>query len=82
MDALSIIITLVSVIASVLQIILFFKVWGMCNDVRAMRRGNTNNTPEAEANIPDSKVDAEGWGWSILAIALIALIVGFIIYNN
>lgn len=38
MDTLSIIITLVSVIASVLQIVLFFKVWGMCNDVRVMRQ--------------------------------------------
>lgn len=33
MDTLSIIITLVSVIASVLQIVLFFKVWGMCNNI-------------------------------------------------
>lgn len=82
MDTLSIIITLVSVIASVLQIVLFFKVWGMCNDVRAMRRSNANNTQEAEANIPDSKVDAQGCGWLILAVTLIALIVGFIIYNN
>lgn len=82
MDTLSIIITLVSVIASVLQIVLFFKVWGLCNDVHAMRRGNTNNTSEAGANIPDSKVDAKGYGWLILAVALIALIVGFIIYNN
>lgn len=38
MDTLSIIITLVSVIASVLQIVLFFKVWGMCNDVRVIRQ--------------------------------------------
>lgn len=82
MDTLSIIITLVSVIASVLQIVLFFKVWGMCNDVRAMRKGNTNNSQEVETNISDSKVDAKGWGWSILAIALIALIVGFIIISN
>lgn len=82
MDTLSIIITLVSVIASVLQIVLFFKVWGMCDDVRAMRKGNTNNSQEVETNISDSKVDAKGWGSSILAIALIALIVGFIIISN
>ena len=82
MDTLSIIITLVSVIASVLQIVLFFKVWGMCNDVRAMRRGNTTNTQEAETNIPDSKFVAKGWGWLILAFSLITLIVVFTIYNN
>lgn len=37
MNALSIIITLISVVAGVLQIILFFKVWGMCNDVADMK---------------------------------------------
>ena len=37
MDTLSIIVTLISVIASILQIILFFKMWRMCNDVSALR---------------------------------------------
>ena len=82
MDTLSIIITLVSVIASVLQIILFFKVWGMCNDVRAMRKGNTTNTQEADANTPDSQFVAKGFGSLILAFSLITMIVVFIIYNN
>lgn len=36
MDKLAIIITLVSLVAGVLQIILFFKVWGMCNNVASM----------------------------------------------
>lgn len=38
MDILSIIITLVSLVAGVLQIILFFKVWGMCDDIKALRQ--------------------------------------------
>ena len=38
METLSIIITLISVVAATLQIILFFKVWGMCNDIKAMRK--------------------------------------------
>ena len=38
MDVISVIITLVSVVAAVLQIVLFFKVWGMCNDIKAMRQ--------------------------------------------
>ncbi len=38
METLSIIISLVSVVAGVLQIILFFKVWRMCNDIKAMRQ--------------------------------------------
>ena len=36
MESLSIILTLVSIAVSVLQIILFFKIWGMCNDVAEM----------------------------------------------
>lgn len=82
METLSIIISLVSVVAGVLQIILFFKVWGMCNDVRAMSRGYASNTQEPGSNIPESKVEAKGYGWLILAVALIALIVGYLIYNN
>lgn len=82
METLSIIISLVSVVAGVLQIILFFKVWGMCNDVRAMSRGYASNTQEAGSNIPESKFDTKGCGWLILAFALIAFIVVFLIYNN
>lgn len=81
-EVLSIIIPLVSVVAGILQIVLFFKVWGMCNDIKAMRRGYASNTQEAGSNIPESKVEAKGCGWLILAVALIALIVGYIIYNN
>lgn len=81
-EVLSIIIPLVSVVAGILQIVLFFKVWGMCNDVRAMRRGYASNTQEPGSNITESKVEAKGCGWLILAVALIALIVGYIIYNN
>lgn len=45
MNTLSIIITLVSAIAGLLQIILFFKIWAMCNDVRALRRQTTGEEP-------------------------------------
>ena len=38
MDKFYIIFTIVSVIAGLLQIILFFKVWGMCNDIKALRK--------------------------------------------
>ena len=82
MGKLSIIISLAGFVAAILQIILFFKVWGMCNDVRAMRRGSASNSQEAVSNITESKVDAKGCGWIILAVALIALIVGYLIYNN
>lgn len=32
------VISIISLIATVSQIILFFKVWDMCNDIRAMRQ--------------------------------------------
>lgn len=32
------VISIISLIAAVLQIILFFKIWDMCNDIRAMRQ--------------------------------------------
>ncbi|MBE6202155.1 MAG: hypothetical protein E7135_00645 [Rikenellaceae bacterium] len=50
MDTLTIIITLVSVVAAVLQIILFFKIWGMCNDVRALRNQHCSDQPTHENN--------------------------------
>lgn len=50
MDTLTIIITLVSFVAGVLQIILFFKVWGMCNDVRALRNQQCPEQPSQEGN--------------------------------
>lgn len=37
METLSIIITIISAIAAVLQIILFFKIWRMCDDINAIR---------------------------------------------
>lgn len=38
MDGLSLFFTLVLIVFAVLQIILFFKIWGMTNDVKAMRK--------------------------------------------
>jgi ribosomal protein S17E len=35
-------ITIVSLIAGVLQIILFFKVWGMTNDIKALKKDHFN----------------------------------------
>lgn len=32
------VISIISLIAAVLQIILFFKIWDMCNDIKAMRQ--------------------------------------------
>ena len=37
-------IAIVSLIAGVLQIILFFKVWGMTNDIKALKKDHFNET--------------------------------------
>lgn len=39
-------ISIISLVAAVLQIILFFKIWGMCNDIKAMRQ---QSAPPTEA---------------------------------
>lgn len=77
MDTLSIIITLVSVIAGVLQIILFFKIWGLCNDVRALRKGDENAQKEYDKK--ESEGRERGTSMLILALCLISVIIIFVI---
>lgn len=74
MDTLSIIITLVSVLASILQIILFFKVWGMCNDIKAMREA-TASTQES-----DGGVSIAGIGLLIVLVVIVTLLVVIVNY--
>lgn len=74
METISIIVTLVSVIASILQIALFFKVWGMCNDVRAIRNVQTPH------HITDNKAnDKQEEDEKKTMIGCLALIVCFAI---
>ena len=72
MDALSIIITLVSVVAGVLQIILFFKVWGMCDDIKALRKSATPVTENAVSE--EDKAD-NSLSWLIAIAVVIVLLV-------
>lgn len=75
MDTLSIIIALVSVIASVLQIVLFFKVWGMCNDVRAIRK---TTTPVTENAVSEKDKADNSLSWLIaIAIVIVLLVLIF-----
>lgn len=68
---LSIITTLVSVIAGVLQIILFFKIWGLCNDIKAMRQVQA---PEGEAKKDEVADSSMSWMIMIAVIAVVILV--------
>lgn len=71
MDKFYIIFTVVSVIAGLLQIILFFKVWGMCNDIKALRKA----TIKEEGNtIPEEDKADNSLSW-LVAIAVVAVVV-------
>lgn len=71
MDKFYIIFTVVSVIAGLLQIILFFKVWGMCNDIKALRKV----TIKEEGNtIPEEDKADNSLSW-LVAIAVVAVVV-------
>ena len=76
MDTLSINIALVSAVAGLLQIILFFKVWGMCNDVRAIRKAQIPEVPTTDMS---NKNNDGGWGMLVRSIAIIVIIVVFFV---
>lgn len=59
-------ISIISFVAAIMQIILFFKVWRMCNDIRAMR--------QQTAPLPD-KVDD---GTSVIYIIIAVIVVVFL----
>lgn len=71
MDTLTIIITLVSLVAGVFQIILFFKVWGMCNDVRALRQQQCPEMP-AQGN------KNNGYSGLLIAFFMVIIIIALI----
>lgn len=59
-------ISIISFLAAILQIILFFKVWRMCNDIRAMR--------QQTAPIPEKDDD----GTSIIYLMAAIIVVVFL----
>lgn len=60
-------ISIISFLAAILQIILFFKVWRMCNDIRAMR--------QQSAPIPEKDDD----GTSIISLIVVIIVVIFVV---
>lgn len=57
MENLSIIIALVSLAAGVLQIFLFFKVWGMCNDIKSIKEKQQDESIHVDELIYLSKTN-------------------------
>lgn len=79
MEIISIIVTLVGVIGGILQIILFFKVWGMCNDIRAMRNAQMpHHVTDNKANGKQEEEKKTMIG--CLALIVIFAILGIILY--
>lgn len=60
-------ISIITLLAAIMQIILFFKVWRMCNDIRAMR--------QQTAPLPD-KIDD---GTSIISLMVVIIVVIFVV---
>lgn len=78
MGSLTIIFTLVSLVAGVLQIILFFKVWGMCNDVRALRNQQCPEQPSQETNNGSTNTSYSGLLISFLLVIVLFVIIFFV----
>lgn len=75
-EVLSIIIPLVSVVAGILQIVLFFKVWGMCNDIKAMRQVQAPKEKEGAEEKTLSKGNTrEAVGCAFLAVVFLVIII-------
>lgn len=76
MGSLTIIITLVSLVAGVLQIILFFKVWGMCNDIKALRKATIK---EEGDTIPGEDKADNSLSWLIvIAMTIIIFVIAIL----
>jgi hypothetical protein len=72
METISIIVTLISVIASIMQIMLFFKVWEMCNDIKAMRKSTIK---EEQSTIAKKDEADNSLSWLILiAVGVVVVI--------
>jgi hypothetical protein len=79
MENLFIIIAIVSCAAAVLQFILIFKIWGMCNDIKAIRKHLTTNTKQDE--LPSSSDKEDNTALIIILSTLFAIIFLCIIFG-
>lgn len=79
MENLFIIIAIVSCVAAVLQFILIFKIWGMCNDIKAIRKHFTTNTEQDE--LPSSSDKEENTALIIILSTLFVIVFLCIIFG-
>lgn len=79
METLSIIISLVNVVAGVLQIILFFKVWRMCNDIKAMRQVQA---PLPEQSTEEKNANETREGCALAAFLIVVCVIVCLVVLN
>lgn len=56
MEGIALFVSIVIIVFGVLQIILFFKLWGMTNDVKKIRKAISPNKSEDSININETSV--------------------------
>lgn len=79
MDDLFSFFSIIMIVFGVLQIILFFKIWGMTNDIRALKN-HFISTLDATSTPENKTSQTSSTGWTIAFIfGLVALIIILII---
>lgn len=56
MEGITLFVSIVIIVFGILQIILFFKLWGMTNDVKKIRKAISPNKSENSININETSV--------------------------
>ncbi len=56
MEGIALFVSIVIIVFGILQIILFFKLWGMTNDVKKIRKAISPNKSEDSININETSV--------------------------
>lgn len=56
MEGIMFLVSIIIIVFGILQIILFFKIWGMTNDVKKIRKAISPNKSEDSININETSV--------------------------
>lgn len=74
------IIGIVMLIFGILQIVLFFKLWGMSNDVRRLTDHFLKSDENENINLPFGEKDGSGNSTAAIVIAIIGISIIFILF--